>query len=96
MHVGTRFEDLTPFVFGPHHEGVHGTFDMRLLFTAAAGIRFAATTAATASATTAAAAATATTATAAGGGVRSVATRTDDFRPEHFSWKREKRKRQEM
>ena len=93
MHVRTRFEDLAPFVFGPDHEGVHRSFDVRLLV-AAAGIRFAATSVAAAAAAAAEAISAttrattrATTGATTGGGVRTLTTTTNDFGAEHFSWK---------
>jgi len=30
VHVGARFENLAPLIFGPHHEGVHWSLHVGL------------------------------------------------------------------
>lgn len=31
MHIRESLQDFAPLVFGPHHEGVHGSLDVRLV-----------------------------------------------------------------
>ena len=38
VHVGTGFQDLPPLVFGPDHEGIHGSLNVRLAFRIASAL----------------------------------------------------------